>query len=234
MNHAENLELIQLFEGIRVADARDGLDWMGYHHYGSVNQNFRPIFYGSPVVGIAKTARYLPYEGPVPPSKKDEEARQAYRDHFSKVNSGEVPFWLTLQPGDFVCLDMSETDVGIIGSANALWHKGMGCVGYLLNGAARDVDEMILQKNPCWLRSVANNSMGARAYFHEADIPIAIGGAAIFPGDVVVGDGDGVVVVPRRIARDVAKWARKENVKDRADRKSQYINLGIELDSTVS
>lgn len=52
-------------------------------------------------------------------------------------------------------------------------------------------------------------------------------------GDIVVGDGDGVVVVPRKVARDVAKYARRELDNDKAGRKQHYIDLGHELDETV-
>ena len=211
MDHAENLELLKVFEGLHTADVRYGMDMMGYLHVGSVDPSFRPLFSGAAAIGIAKTARYLPFEGPCPPSRKNQEEHAKWWERFFEKNSGENPFWISLQPGDFACLDMAETDVGIIGSANALWHRGMGCVGYLINGAARDTDEMILQKNAAWVKSVANNNAGARAHFYEADVPIAIGGAAIFPGDVVVADGDGVIIVPRKAARDVAKWARMEH-----------------------
>ena len=53
------------------------------------------------------------------------------------------------------------------------------------------------------------------------------------PGDVVVADGDGVIVVPRGIARDVAAHANREFTKDKAGRKKLYLDLGMELDETV-
>lgn len=63
--NSENQELLKLFEPLRVADVRDGMDWMGYHHYGTMDYKIRPL-YRTKAVGIARTARYLPYEGPDP------------------------------------------------------------------------------------------------------------------------------------------------------------------------
>jgi regulator of RNase E activity RraA len=50
---------------------------------------------------------------------------------------------------------------------------------------------------------------------------------------LVVADGDGVVVVPGELVTDVAKWAAREMVADRAARRKLYIDLGLTLDDTV-
>jgi regulator of RNase E activity RraA len=55
----------------------------------------------------------------------------------------------------------------------------------------------------------------------------------VSPGDLVVADGDGVVVVPAELIVDVAKWASREMVSDRAARRKMYIELGMELDDSV-
>ena len=52
-------ELIELFKDLRVADVRDGMDWMGYHHYGTVDHRVRPLF-PAHAVGIARTAKVRP------------------------------------------------------------------------------------------------------------------------------------------------------------------------------
>ncbi|MBA7546820.1 hypothetical protein ES705_39219 [subsurface metagenome] len=55
----------------------------------------------------------------------------------------------------------------------------------------------------------------------------------VCPGDVVIGDGDGVVVVPRAVAEQVAKYANEILTKDKAGRKALYESLGRPLDKTV-
>lgn len=230
MDLKENQELLELFRGLRVTDVRDGMDWLGYHHYGTVHHSIRPLF-RTRAIGIARTARYLPYEGPVPRVTGDEYTEWV-RYYYAEVCYD--PWVKDIQPGDFICLDVAGIDVGLIGSNNSLECKKRGAVGFLLNGGGvRDTDEVILQKIPVWSQFVSQPMDQARIRYLEKDIPIAIGGVAIYPGDVVVADGDGVVVVPRKVARDVARYARQENEADKAARRRHYEDLGMELDETV-
>jgi hypothetical protein len=67
----ENKILLELFKNFRVADVRDGMDWIGYHNFGSIDPGVRPL-YRTKAVGIARTARYLPFEGPYPDEKGDD------------------------------------------------------------------------------------------------------------------------------------------------------------------
>lgn len=62
---------------------------------------------------------------------------------------------------------------------------------------------------------------------------MTVGGVWVHPGDLVVADGDGVVVVPRERAEDVATWARRVADGDKAGRRRLYEQLGRPLDPTV-
>jgi regulator of RNase E activity RraA len=79
--------------------------------------------------------------------------------------------------------------------------------------------EVIMQKIPVWSYFVSQKMDQVRAQFDAKDIPIAIGGVTVNPGDIIVADGDGVIVVPRKIAKDVAKYAHKELYSDKEKRK---------------
>jgi len=228
----ENLELIELFQRLRVTDVRDGMDWMGYHHYGSVDYSIRPLFRPeTSVIGIARTARYVPYEGPVP-ALGPEEYTKWVKMYYSEICYD--PWVKDITSGDFICLDIAGLDVGLLGSNNTLTCKKNGAVGFMTNGGGiRDTDEVILQKIHVWSKHVSQPMDQARIRFIDKDIPIAIGGVAVYPGDVVVADGDGVIVVPRKAARDVAKYAWQEAGADKKARKQLYIDLGMKLDNTV-
>ncbi|MGH7602121.1 MAG: hypothetical protein ACREOI_37630, partial [bacterium] len=63
--------------------------------------------------------------------------------------------------------------------------------------------------------------------------PLVIGGVLVCPGDVVVADGDGVIVVPRNVADQVAKYAHAMLAKGKSARKDLYESLGRPLDKTV-
>ena len=232
MNNKENLELIEMFKRLRVTDVRDGMDWMGYHHYGSVDHRIRPLFRPeTSVVGIARTARYVPYEGPVP-ALPPEKYREWVNMYYNEICND--PWSKDIQSGDFICLDVARIDVGLLGSNNTLHCKKAGAVGFVTNGGGiRDTDEVIIQKIPVWSYFISQPMDQARIRFIEKDIPIAIGGVAIYPGDVIVADGDGVIAVPRKVAKDVAAYAWQEASADKKSRKQLYIDLGMPLDETV-
>ncbi len=226
----ENQKLIKLFTPCRVTDVRDGMDWMGYHHYGTMDKSIRPLF-RTHVVGIARTARYVPYEGPVPTVTGDEYTKWSswyYREVCTD------PWMHDIQPGDFMALDIAGIDVGLLGSNNTLTALHKGCVGFVTNGGGiRDTDEVILQKIPVWSKFVSQGMDQARIRYVEKDIPVAIGGVAVYPGDVIVADNDGVIAVPRKIALAVAKYAWQEMNGDKISRQELYKKLNWELDDTV-
>jgi regulator of RNase E activity RraA len=72
-----------------------------------------------------------------------------------------------------------------------------------------------------------------RLRFDDMDVPVSVGGVQVNPGDVVVADGDGVIVVPRAMAVDVARYAHQELANDKVGRRKLYEALGRELDDTV-
>ena len=226
----EDNELLELFEPLRVADVRDGMDWMGYHHYGSLDYRIRPLE-RTKAVGIARTARYLPYEGPDPRVIGDEYTE--WSNHFYK----EIciyPWMQDLEEGDFVALDVSGVDVGLMGSENSLGAKIAGVRGMVTNGGGiRDTDEVIMEKIPVWSYFVSQKMDQTRLQFDAKDCKVAIGGVTITPGDIIVADGDGVIVVPRGIAKDVAKYAHRELFNDKNTRKAHFEKLGWELNSSV-
>lgn len=223
-------EILELYADLRVADVRDGMDWVGMHGYGTIDHAIRPLF-RTKAVGIARTARYLPYEGPKP-NVTGEEYTEWAKWYYSEVCTD--PWGADIVDGDFVVLDIAGLDVGLLGSNNTLDFLGKGARGFLTNGGGiRDTDEVIMQKIPVWSKFVSQGMDQARIRYYEKDIPVAIGGVAIYPNDVVVADGDGVVVVPSKIAYEVAKYAHQELDGDKVGRKALYEKLGWDLDETV-
>lgn len=229
MTEKEKKELLGLYADLRVCDVRDGMDALGYHFYGSMDPSIRPL-YRTHAYGIAKTVRYLPFRG----GMKYENPRQ-YRDNYTPLYYNEIctyPWTEEIEEGDFVVVDQSGLCVGLMGSANSLACFNAGMRGLVTNGGIRDTDEIILEQVPCWSSSVAQTMVQARLVFDGMDCPVAVGGIQVCPGDMVVADGDGVIVVPQEIAKMVAVYAHEEHENDKKDRKKLYDEAGKNYDDT--
>jgi 4-hydroxy-4-methyl-2-oxoglutarate aldolase len=222
-------QLLELYKDLRVADVRDGMDWNMMHHYGSMTPNVRPLW-RTHAVGIALTARYLPYDKAIPTMTPEEYSKWS---GWYYGNVCTYPWMKEIQPGDFCVIDQSGVDVGLMGSNNSLAGVRDGAVGYVTNGGVRDTDEVILEEIPFWSTMISQGMVQGRLRFDAHDLPVSVGGVRVEPGDVVVADGDGVIVVPRAMAVDVAQYAHQELANDKVGRRKIYQAIGMELDDTV-
>ncbi|MCB0753816.1 MAG: RraA family protein, partial [Ignavibacteriae bacterium] len=98
----------------------------------------------------------------------------------------------------------------------------------------RDTDEIAKEKVPLYLRKKGRGIRPGRNELESVNKPIVIGGVLVCPGDVVVADGDGVIVVPRKVAKEVAKYARQILEKDKEARTQLYKELKMKADQTVN
>jgi regulator of RNase E activity RraA len=229
MSNDERQELLDLYQNLRVADVRDGMDWNGMHMTGSMWPEIRPL-YRTRAYGIARTARYLPFQGAIPPMTP-EQYTEWVGWYYNNVCT--YPWVDEIKPGDFVVIDQSGVNAGLMGSNNGLACKKNGAHGIVNNGGVRDTDELILQQVPFWSRMISQGMVQGRLQFDARDIPVNVGGVLVSPGDIVVADGDGVIVVPRAKAREVAKYASREQASDKVTRRQMYESMGMELDDTV-
>jgi regulator of RNase E activity RraA len=101
------------------------------------------------------------------------------------------------------------------------------------DASSRDTDEIAIQKVPLYLRKKGRGIRPGRNELESVNRPVVIGGVLVCPGDVVVADGDGVIIVPRKVANEVAHFARAILDKDKEGRKNLYESLGRPLDKTV-
>ena len=235
-SEAEDAAVLEAFQGLRVADVTDGMDMVGLPGVGLVDTAIHPDWVDTDNMshvfrGIAITVRYVPTQKPDRP--KPGEDFVAWEGNFYGTYSHEQ-FQQLIKPGTVVVIDdVEEKDIGTIGSNNILaWYKA-GAVGVVTDAAARDTDEVALQKVPLYLRKKGRGIRPGRNEVESINLPVVIGGALVRPGDVVVADGDGVIVVPRRVALQVAEHAHAVLKKDKAGRRGLYEALGRPLDSTV-
>jgi len=144
------------------------------------------------------------------------------------------PFVDLIRPGTAVIIDEApDADVGSIGSFNILAWQIAGAVGVVTDATARDTDEIITQKVPLYFRKPGRGIRPGRNEVESVNRPVVIGGVLVNPGDVIVADGDGVIVVPREYALEVAEFAHKIIEADKEGRRSLYEQLNLEKDSSL-
>lgn len=232
----ENAEILKLYEKLRVADVSDGMDMVGLPNIGLVDPAIHPDWVDREnlshiIRGIAVTARYVPTQRPDRPKPGEDFA--AWEGHFYSTYSTEI-FADAIQKGSVVVIDdVEDKDIGSIGSNNILSWVKAGAVGVVTDAGSRDTDEVAIEKVPLYLRKKGRGIRPGRNELESVNRPIVIGGVLVCPGDVVVADGDGVVVVPRKVAKQVAEFAQAILDKDKAGRLNLYKSLGIPLDNTV-
>jgi regulator of RNase E activity RraA len=236
-SEADDQRLLALFEGLRVADVSDGMDAVALQNTGLMSADIRPLWrdtenFTHRFIGIAVTARYVPTQLP-PAGRRSTEDYDKWAGAWYRDRSSE-PFVPLLRNGSALVIeDAEEVDVGSIGSNNIMSWKVRGCVGVVTSATARDTDEIIAEKVPLYFKRPGRGIRPGRNEIESVNRPIVCGGVTVMPGDVIVADGDGVIVVPRARAEEVAKYAKKILDADKSQRRKLYERLGLPEDKSV-
>jgi regulator of RNase E activity RraA len=119
-------------------------------------------------------------------------------------------------PGDVLVIDArGETGAGTLGDILITRMQQRGVAGIVTDGALRDTPAIKTIDLPNYARAAAPYMSSLLHHPIDINVPIGCGGAAVIPGDVIVGDGDGVVVLPRALAGEIAREAfEKEQYED--------------------
>jgi 4-hydroxy-4-methyl-2-oxoglutarate aldolase len=229
MTPEQRTVVLNAYEDLRVADVRDALDVLGHHSVGSMNQSIRPLW-RTRAFGLAQTARYLRYTGPIPQMTPEKYA--AWTGWYYN-NVCTYPWTKEILPGNFIVIDAGGVDAGLIGSENGLACLRAGARGILTSGGVRDTDELILTNVPVWTALISQSMVQGRLQYEGRNTPITVGGVTVTPEDMIVADGDGVIVVPQSLALDVARYAHEEHNRDKKARKAHYQALHRQPDATV-
>jgi 4-hydroxy-4-methyl-2-oxoglutarate aldolase len=213
----DDRKVLAEFDGLRVADVSDGMDQAGLANRGLVSAEIGSLWkdtehYKHRIIGIAVTARYVPTNQP----------------HSGPMAAGDFDAWVgnwynSRSPEPFVPL-LREGSVLVIDEAEQ---------ADVTSGTARDTDEIIAEKIPLYFKQPGRGIRPGRNEIESVNRPIVVGGVLVMPGDVVVADGDGVIVVPRAVASQVAAYAHSILTGDKAARREMYKKLGLPEDDSV-
>ena len=156
------------------------------------------------MVGRAFTLRYIPAREDLDEVPLDN-LKDVQRIGIERIDEGEI----------LVIDARGDTRAGTMGSILAARIQMRGCTGIVTDGAYRDSPTIAASGLPAY--AAAMNAHTNKTVHHpsEIQVPIACGGVAIYPGDLIVGDEEGVVVIPPHLAEEVAVEAEEMELKER-------------------
>lgn len=156
-----------------------------------VIEGVRPQTTGTKLVGAARTLRFLP-------GRED-----LFQTHGGGFNAQKKAFD-TVRPGEVLVIEARrEPESGTMGDILALRAQYNGAAGVVTDGGVRDYEAVREIGLPVFSQGAHPAVLGRRHVPWDSDLAIACGNATVVPGDVIVGDDDGVVVIPRALAEEV-------------------------------
>jgi regulator of RNase E activity RraA len=232
------MPLVKRFEGLRTTDVLDAMQAVGLQDRGIMDKTIRPLWRDNSdkathrFYGVAITYQYVPTNKPAA-SKMPYDEFKKWHGHWYGTYAPEAYVPL-IKPGHAIVIDAQGIEnTGFVGSNNALNWFSRGMTGVVTNGNCRDTDELIIQKIPVYSKYQGGGTRPGRIEAGAINVPIVVGGALVRPGDMIVADGDGVVVVPREQMDEVLKIAWDIAKGDKAGRKKLYEKTKLPTDATI-
>lgn len=197
----------------RARDLSSEEVWAGLHEEGFKNQyadGFQVLHPGKTMVGRAFTVQFMPLRADVDEGAKNKAKQRGLQD---LTNQTAIDL---LQPGDVLVVDLfgKKVDGTIVGD-NLFYYvmKATNGGGLVVDGSIRDLDGIAKIDMPAYFRSADPTPIG-NVMLTGINLPIRIGGVTVMPGDLVVGDREGVYFIPPQFVKEVLDHADETHIHD--------------------
>jgi len=157
---------------------------------------------GSKIVGTAKTLRFVPFR------------EDLFVAHGGGYNAQKRAFDAVAEGEIIVIEARGDATTGTLGDILALRARARGAAGGGADGGVRGFDAVAEIGLPVFSQGAHPSVLGRKHVPWDVDVTISCGGAAVQPGDIIVGDGDGVIVIPPSLAEQVADDALAQEIED--------------------
>ncbi|MFK3676285.1 fumarylacetoacetate hydrolase family protein [Microbacterium sp. NPDC090218] len=157
---------------------------------------------GRKIVGTAKTLRFVPFR------------EDLFKAHGGGYNAQKRAFDAVEEDEIIVIEARGDATTGTLGDILALRAKTRGAAGVVTDGGVRDFDAVAEIGLPVFSQGAHPSVLGRKHVPWDVDVTISCGGATVQPGDIIVGDSDGVIVIPPALAEEVAADAVAQEIED--------------------
>jgi regulator of RNase E activity RraA/2-keto-4-pentenoate hydratase/2-oxohepta-3-ene-1,7-dioic acid hydratase in catechol pathway len=162
---------------------------------------------GRKMAGFARTLRYVPF-------REDLFARYGGTLGGGALNAQKRAVE-QVRPGEILVIEArGDLTAGTVGDILALRAQVRGAAGIVTDGAIRDSQALAAMDLPVYYGATHPAVLGRRHVPWEVNTTIACAGVTVTPGDIIVGDGDGVIVIPAHLAMEVARDAAEQELQE--------------------
>jgi 3-hexulose-6-phosphate synthase/6-phospho-3-hexuloisomerase len=194
-------ELLKILKIVSVANLSDAM------HRGKVLTGFKQVIPGSKIYGRVVTVRTYPGDWAKPVEAIDYASE-----------------------GDIIVIDANGGEAAVWGELASWSAKNRKVTGVIINGGARDIEDIRKLGFPVFAKHFCGRAGEPKGY-GEINVPIDIEGVKIKPGDYIVAEEEGIIVVPREHAQEIIN--RALDVKEREDRVREEIKRGSTLSKVI-
>ena len=183
--------IVERFKKLDTTCVSDAMDKVGIEccAYG-----IKPIRFGKKICGRAFTVHYMP----------------------CGVRKGTVGDFLDdVEPGQVIVIDNAgRDDCTVWGDIMAKTAVQMGIAGTVIDGVCRDIPAVLECGYPLYTKGYYMRTGKDRVYVDGVNVPVTLSGIQVYPGDIILGDDSGVLVVPQDLAEKVATIAEEIDQKE--------------------